>query len=316
MTNDTQNSDPQTQGATAPQVSVVMVSYHTGPSLDRSIQAVLEQPSPLELIIVDNGNPKAVTDQLQDLSRSDTRVQIKTGHGNIGFARACNMGAKSAQGSYVLFLNPDTELPDRALTHLIEDSCSLKRPWLLGAKILNPDGTEQRGSRRDQLNPWNAFVEFTGLHKVFPNNPRFKRFNFNETACPTELTTVPMISGAFLFCPREDYWSVGGMDEDYFLHVEDVDFCFRFRAAGGAIYFTPRVELLHLQGTSNSSAAGVEWSKGRGLRRYFWKNFKDSYPKPFIVFLNGLIFGFYSLKALQLSLKRESVDEESGQQPV
>ena len=283
-----------------------MVSYHTGPALEKSIGAVLKQAEPIELILVDNGNPETVVKQLQALSQSDPRVQIKTGHGNIGFASACNMGAEAANGNYILLLNPDTELPDNAINQLLQESEKLTRPWLLGAKILNPDGTEQRGSRRDQLNPWNAFVEFTGLHKLFPDNPKFKRFNFNETACPTELVEVPMISGAFMFCPAEDYQAIGGMDEDYFLHVEDVDFCFRFRAAGGTIHFTPKVELLHLQGTSDSSAARVEWSKGRGLRRYFWKNFKDSYPKPFIVFLNTLIFGFYSLKALHLKLTQRS----------
>jgi len=306
MTHDDQNINEPSQSAQAPAVSVIMVSYHTGPALETSIRAVLKQAEPVELIIVDNGNPETVIKKLLELAQSDQRVQIKSGHGNIGFSRACNLGAKAARGDHILLLNPDTELPDNAIRHLLQESAKLETPWLLGAKILNPDGTEQRGSRRDHLNPWNAFVEFSGLHKLFPNNPKFKRFNFNETACPPELTEVPMISGAFMFCRRQDYWAIGGMDEGYFLHVEDVDFCFRFRSSGGTIYFTPKVELLHLQGTSDSSAARVEWSKGRGLRRYFWKNFKDSYPKPFIVFLNALIFGFYSLKSLHLSLRQKS----------
>ena len=306
MTSEDRNIHAQSQRAARPNVSVVMVTYHTGPSLEASIAAVLNQDEPCELIIVDNGNPADVVAQLQSRSEDDDRVQLKTGHGNIGFARACNMGAQAAQGDYILLLNPDTELPDKALEYLIGEGDQLTRPWLLGAKILNPDGSEQRGSRRDQLTPWNAFVEFTGLYKVFPHNPRFKRFNLNEADCPTERVEVPMISGAFMFCHRQDYLAIGGMDEDYFLHVEDVDFCFRFRAAGGTIYFTPHLELLHLQGTSVASAARVEWSKGRGLRRYFWKNFKHDYPKPFLVFLNGLIFGFYSLKALQLRLTQKS----------
>lgn len=182
MTIEDQNIDHQAPDRPTPAVSVIMVSYHTGPALEKSIGAVLKQAEPVELIIIDNGNPGTVIEQLQELARKDQRVQIKTGQGNIGFSSACNMGAKAARGDHILLLNPDTELPDNAIAELLKESASLQAPWLLGAKILNPDGTEQRGSRRDQLNPWNAFVEFSGLHKLFPNNPKFKRFNFNETA--------------------------------------------------------------------------------------------------------------------------------------
>ena len=57
--------------------------------------------------------------------------------------------------------------------------------------------------------------------------------------------------GACFLTPASDYWSIGGMDEQYFLHVEDVDFCLRFADAGGGVYFDPTVSVLHFKSSSD-----------------------------------------------------------------
>jgi GT2 family glycosyltransferase len=102
----------------APKVSVIVVSYFTGPLLDRAIQSILEQDVSFELIVVDNGNAGSVTATLYDLARKDGRVRICSGHGNIGFAGGCNLGARHASGELLFFLNPDTQLPPYALRDL------------------------------------------------------------------------------------------------------------------------------------------------------------------------------------------------------
>ena len=279
-----------------------MVTYFTGPTLSQAIKAVLSQTTSHELIIVNNGNPESVSNDLDEMEKRHSNVTLLTGHGNVGFATACNKGVRAAKGEFILLLNPDTELPERALEKLISESQSLAVPWLLGAKILNEDGTEQRGSRRDELTPRNAIVEFLRLDLVFPNNPKFKRFNFNESEAPRETKVIPSISGAFMFIRRDDYLAIDGMDERYFLHVEDVDFCHRFKKSGGTIYFTPHVQMLHHQGTSESSSAKVEWSKGRGLRRYFWNNFQDEYSKALLLLLNAAIAVVYGLKVIKIKI--------------
>jgi GT2 family glycosyltransferase len=81
-----------------------------------------------------------------------------------------------------------------------------------------------------------------------------------------------------MFLRQEDYWKIGGFDEGYFLHVEDLDLCLRFRRAGGEILFAPDVVVRHLGGTSDSPKALVERHKARSFRRYFRQNFA-SLPK-------------------------------------
>jgi GT2 family glycosyltransferase len=70
---------------------------------------------------------------------------------------------------------------------------------------------------------------------------------------------------------RVDFDAVDGFDEKYFLHVEDVDLCWRVRQAGGAVLFHPKAEVVHLGHTSRTSALAVEFHKGVGLARYFRK---------------------------------------------
>ena len=87
---------------TAPVVSIVMVSYHTGPILKTSIESVLKQTLPFELILVDNGNPPDMRQSLAALADSNERVHLHVGHGNVGFAKGCNIGARNAKGDYIL----------------------------------------------------------------------------------------------------------------------------------------------------------------------------------------------------------------------
>lgn len=82
---------------------------------------------------------------------------------------------------------------------------------------------------------------------------------------------MPAISGAAMFLTRESYWALGGLDPGYFLHVEDLDLCARFRRAGGEVCLVPDVRLRHGRSSSDAGRLFIEWHKTRGFRRYFRK---------------------------------------------
>lgn len=273
--------------------SVIMVSYHTGPVLFEAIAGALAQTMPVELCLVDNGNPPEVVAKLRDVAAKDRRIHFITGHGNVGFSRGCNSGARAATGSHLLFLNPDTKLLPDALLRLHVNAASLKRPYMIGARLLDEQGYDQRGCRRALLTPATAFIEAFHLGFLFPK----ARLNFNHIPIPDALTILPAISGAFMFLPIDDFWGIGGFDEDYFLHVEDLDLCFRFRKAGGVIYFAPDVVVTHVGGTSNVTSTFIEMNKTRGFMRYFHKNFGD-YPVLVLWLLDGAIWIRFKLKEL------------------
>ena len=267
-------------------ISVVMVSFHTGPVLFEAIASVLAQPVPLQLCLVDNGNPPDVVARLHALSLEDPRLRLITGYGNVGFSRGCNTGARAADGDYLLFLNPDSKLPPDALLKLKHYTKIMPPPCMIGARLLDEDGKDQRGCRRALLTPKTAFIEALGLHRFFPA----ERLNFNEEPVSISIVPMPAISGAFMFLSKQDFWTIDGFDEGYFLHVEDLDLCLRFRRAGGEIYFAPDIVVTHIGGTSKATKSFIEKHKARGFIRYFRNNFSSEYPAPFLWLLYAAVW--------------------------
>ena len=213
--------------------SVVIVSYRTGPVLIDSLRAALEQDAVDTVVLVDNGNAAETRRAIDALAAADNRLRVIRGHGNVGFARGCNIGVKTGTGSHILLLNPDCVLRPGVVSRGLQVLANHADASALTVRIENTDGTEQRGGRRNLMTPWTCLVEQFRLDRLMPNHPHFQRLNLNETEPLTEITPVECISGAFMLMPRAVYDRVGGMDEDYFLHVEDVDLCFRIQETGG-----------------------------------------------------------------------------------
>jgi len=288
-------------------ISVIIVSYHTGPILFKSISSALAQEKINQIIVVNNGNPCSIVDALTCEFASDFRFELISGHGNIGFACACNLAAKRARGEYILFLNPDCIIPDKGINRLFRVAKSFGGNGLVAPRLVNLDGTDQQGARREILTPWIAFVEGLKLYKIFPNHPYFKRFDHHERPLPAKVTEIPVTSGACMMLKTSLYNDLGGMDEAYFLHVEDIDFCLRLRKASGKIYFCPEVTFVHALGTSEVSRVFVEFNKLKSLRRYFRIHFSGIYPLGFIGLVNCLItvrFGLITVKECLLSVFR------------
>ena len=272
--------------------TIVMVSYHTGPVLFDSIASVLAQTEPVQLCLVDNGNPPETLAQLQEMAKTEPRLKLITGQGNVGFGTACNLGAEAGQGAFLLFLNPDSKLLPDAVARLQAHAVTLKRPFMVGARLLDEDGTDQRGCRRALLTPKAALIEALHLHALFPR----ERLNFHNEPLPQAIAPMPAISGAFMFLPIEDFRRIGGFDEGFFLHVEDLDICLRFRRAGGEIYFAPDIVVTHIGGTSKVTKAFLEKHKARGFVRYFHENFRGEYSAPLLWLLDIAIWARCWLK--------------------
>lgn len=251
-------------------VSVVMVVYMTGEALQRSIECVLADPLVDELLIVDNGSTRVEAARLKRLADGDARVRLLQGHGNVGFARGANLGARAAAGEVIVFLNPDAFLQPGCIAELTRAIEGRPVPALVGGRVLNADRTEQRGARRGDITPISALMSLSRMsHRI----PAWRQYevHWEDEAAPEGVIAVPTISGACFCMRREDFDIVQGFDEGYFLHVEDVDLCWRVRQTGGVVLFQPTAEVIHLGHTSHASPLRVEFHKGVGLARYFRK---------------------------------------------
>lgn len=273
-------------------VSIIMVTYHTGPSLWLAVDSALAQPECAELIVVNNGNHKGVEFLLSQRARQTPRLKLISGQGNVGFAKACNLGAKNAKGDYILLLNPDCMLQQGGLARALEHVRSSTQ-FLAGCFLANPDGSEQRGGRRGLLTPTNATFESLGLSMMVPKG---QKLNLNNTKMPTGLHEVPAVSGAFMLLPRTFYEKLKGMDEGYFLHMEDMDLCYRVHKAGGKVLCMPDVKVLHFRSTSDVSGALVEKHKATSFIYYLNKHFTEGSHAAFLPALKGGIWLRYYLK--------------------
>lgn len=241
----------------APQLSVLIVSHDSADVLPRCLDALAAQEGlAIEVIVVDNGSaqPPAAHPRLDRLLRNAD---------NPGFAVACNQAAGQARSDWLLFLNPDCFPGRNDLATLLRLAGQAARqgPFgALGAQLLDADGSAQAASYR--LDPTPARL-LAGLRRgraaIEPAPPK-----------ADGLQAVEAISGALMLMPRASYEAVGGFDQGYRLHFEDLDLCRRLRQQGLRVLFAPGLRITHLKGTSSRRRPlWVAWQKHRGWRRYF-----------------------------------------------
>jgi GT2 family glycosyltransferase len=217
-------------------------------------------------------------------------VKLIAGQGNVGFAKGANLGARAASGEVLVFLNPDAFLQPGCIAELVREIEPRPVPCIVGGRVLNADLTEQRGARRGDITPMSALLSLSRLAQRVPGLRRFE-VHWEGDASPDQVAPVPTISGACFCMRREDFDSVAGFDEKYFLHVEDVDLCWRVRGQGGLVLFHPKAEVVHLGHTSQTSPLKVEFHKGVGLARYFRKRARGVGPNLVAWLLSPVVVG-------------------------
>jgi len=261
---------------------VIIVNYNAGEALSRCVRSVAATEEDLEIIVVDNASGDGSMDLVRSVDTGGKRLHVIQNSRNLGFAAACNQGSAVAKGEFFLYLNPDSIVEPATVPALIHCLRSYPRAGMAGGLILNPDGSEQRGCRRSVPTPWKSLVNSLGLKRLAGLNRKvFADFRLDGEPLPENPVPVDAVSGACMMISREAFEDVGPMDEGYFLHCEDLDWCMRFRQQGWEIMFVPQARLLHHKGGCSSSRPYfVEWSKHKGMARFFRKFFAADYPKP------------------------------------
>lgn len=287
-------------------VTVVMIAYHTGKVLFQSIARVLEEACVHQLVLIDNGSADLTAEKLRELDELYDRILLVQGHGNIGFARAANVGAQLASQPWVVFLNPDACLCDHAIERLIDAATGTTRPCIVGARVLNTDLSEQRGARRGEVTPVTTLISLLRLPKFFPS---LKKFEIHLEDQPVPETPIPVstISGACFAMSRAEFLQMGGFDPQFFLHVEDIDLCWRVRKSGGEVLFHPKALVIHEGHTSRAEPIFVEVNKANGLNYYFRKRADTLWRKAYVFALTPLIVGVSVLRA---SVRKRLKDDE------
>ncbi|MDJ0696544.1 glycosyltransferase family 2 protein [Mastigocoleus sp. MO_188.B34] len=260
-----------------PKISVIIVNYNAKPLLQRCIESLYpnskQQRNLSEIIVVDNdsqdGSPELLRQQYPEIKLIDNQE-------NLGFGKANNQGVREAIGEYILLINPDTVADGNILDQTLkffEQHPDNKSAF--GGILLNPDGSQQRGSRRSFPTFLNALLHFTKLDKTF----NYKKA-YDLSWLPVETHEVECVSGACIGIPKVMYEKLKGFDERFFLHFEDIDLCKKIQQAGYKLWFYPEVRLFHEKGGSSNGSQPIKIKVNKwfldSLGKYLWKWDKPS----------------------------------------
>ena len=252
-------------------VSAIVVSYRTGEVLIDCLAALEADAEIDEIILVDNGNPPETLAKVAAQKAASRKLQVIGEGENRGFAAGVNLGARHATGDRLLALNPDAILQPGAIAALEMARAIGAEPMVVGGRIFGADGREQRGGRRRRLTLGTAAGTFLGLSRLARLHASIKSINRHDEPPPSGPVSMGAVSGALMYMSRAGFDRLGGFDEGYFLHVEDLDLCRRAEAEGGSVIYTPLASALHHGGTSDAPSVVIERHKAAGLARYFGK---------------------------------------------
>lgn len=286
-------------------ICVVIVNYNAGALLTDCVRSVLRSSVPVRILVSDNGSHDNSIHYLCASVAARSQLTIIENGENLGFAKANNVALRWCRGDYVLFLNPDCIVEPDTLRRMIEVMEQHPEAGMAGCLIVNPDGSEQAGCRRYVPTPWRSIVRVLKLYRLIKSHPRFQSFVMAGMPLPSEPVAVEALSGAFMFVRRRAIDAVGPMDEKYFLHCEDLDWCMRFRAAGWKILFAPHVRIVHWKGMSSKAhPVKVEYYKHRGMVRFYRKFFRHQYPGVLMVAVAVAVWARFFAKAAWISLRK------------
>lgn len=261
--------------------SVIIVNFNAGSLLIDCIRSVLASTVPVQVIVCDNKSTDGSIAELRCQFSGETRLTIIENLDNLGFATANNAALPYATGEYILFLNPDCIIQPETLGEMLAVMADHPEAGMSGCVIRNPDGSEQPGCRRSIPTPWRTFIRITRLSWFGKYHSGFESYLQTGLPLPKEPIEVEAISGAFMLVRRSAITTVGPMDEGYFMHCEDLDWCMRFHQQGLSILFVPQVEIMHVGGVcSLSRPISVEYYKHKGMVRFYRKFFRYQYPRP------------------------------------
>ena len=222
-----------------------------------------------EVVVVDNGSTDGVQDFLQTLGGD---VQVIRNQDNLGFAKACNQGARAAQGEFLVFLNNDTIPLKGWLAALVEEARAHPDVAIVGSKLLYEDGTVQHAGvafSREWFMPYHIY-----------------RGADAHAACVSRRRELHCVTAACMLVRREVFEQVGGFDEGYRNGFEDVDLCLKIQEQKWKIVYQPQSVLYHLESRTpgrkahegdNSRLLRARWGASWWLADEDLIHFEDGY---------------------------------------
>ncbi len=234
-----------------PRIGIVVVSFNTRALLRDCLASITGAPFPVHVVVVDNASSDGTAAMVRE---EFPWVELVANAANRGFAAATNQGLArlSDRSDFILLLNPDAALCPGALERLVGFMRAHPRVGVCSPRLVYPDGRPQAGAFRFPT------LAMALLDLFPPRGPLLGRLydSYLNGRYPEERGNEPFPIdhplGATMLIRAETLAEVGLLDENYWLYVEEVDWCLRCHRAGWAIWQVPAARVVHVGGASSS----------------------------------------------------------------
>ena len=249
-------------------IAAVVVTFQSASTIDECLRRLRAAEGVAAIRVVDNDSSDDTLSIVQRHATVDPRVRFIANPDNPGFGTACNQGVAAVApeaAEWVALVNPDLMVEADSLARMVGLAGTGTPAALIGADLVGEDGLRDPAARRRD-------PDFAAMLRILASGGSTAAAMAVPPDDTLPLQPVEAISGALMVLPRALYARLGGFDQDYRLHAEDLDLCRRARQAGATVAVANHVRVLHVRGVSSrSNPVFVEWHKHRGLWRYFRK---------------------------------------------
>ena len=219
---------------------------------------------------------------------------------NDGFAKANNEAVKLASGEKVLFLNPDTILPEDCFEKCLQFYKQQNNIGALGIRMIDGSGNFLPESKRGFPSFFTSFCKMTGITALFPHSKIFARYYLGHL--PEDKTNeVDVLSGAFMMVDKKVLDLIGSFDEDYFMYAEDIDLSYRIQKTGYKNYYFANSTIIHFKGESTQKETLQYFRLFYGAMLLF---VKKHYGKAVQIFFSLLISVAIAAKSILAGIKK------------
>jgi len=231
-----------------PELSVLMVNWNTRDMTLACLKSLFAETreTAFEVILVDNGSTDGSAEAIR---AAFPQVRLLAESTNHGFGHGNNIAAATARGDYLLLLNTDTVVLDRAVDRLMSFARRTSDAGIWGGRTVFADGRPNPTSAWGRITAWSAFCLATGLAALAPGSRLFNPEGVGRWGAGVE-RPVDIVSGCFFLIKAELWRTLGGFDRAFFMYGEEADLCARARYRGARPRVTPEAVIVHHGGGS------------------------------------------------------------------
>ncbi|MGH6888536.1 MAG: glycosyltransferase family 2 protein [Rhizomicrobium sp.] len=286
-------------------LSVIVVTHNAREMTLRCLDSILGEIHDFEdeVIVVDNASGDEMA---REMANGFSAFRVLPQDANLGFAAAANLGADSARGQYLLFLNPDTIMLSGSLDHLLQFAQIRPGAGIWGGLTVYGNGKPNPYSCRRRPTLWSLLCSALALDTRFPNSPWFAAMGYGGWDRNSE-RDVDVVCGCFLLVERALWDRLAGFSPRFYMYGEDEDLCLRARRIGYSPCFTPEASIIH-HGSGTEPRQERKMSQILASRALLIRGYFPALVRPLATFLLmlrpllGRRFGKRALRPLWASV--------------